>query len=214
MAIKMAFKMAFDAGRFKGKKMFNNYDGEIFEFKNASYFTQFDNDYDSNEDPDFENLDLDADDDTDGEYDLDEGAHENTRVCFRGEGLALGPCGHICCEVVRCAVKLSGRPFNSFLKYHGESSHNACTDKECNHPNAFEILAKAKHISLATRGRGKALRPLNKNPGKRQALRKFLNDRRWMSKRIKLQGRAIDKSKDSSSSDDKVRTQFKKVREL
>ena len=91
----------FDVERFKGKKMFNNYDGEIFEFENASYFTQFDNGYDPNEDPDFENMDVDTDDDTDEEYELDENEHEDIRICFRGEGLVLGPCEHMCCEYWR-----------------------------------------------------------------------------------------------------------------
>ena len=151
----------------------------VFEFEHASYLTEFDHDYDPNEDPDFEGPegldDLKYDilkmlfsneDDIDEEFELDEDLFEDTRVCFKGKELTLGSCDHMCCEVWRLEaiypskpdIALFGRdmtkvyeiyaerrsPINSFLKHHGESSGNQCTDQECKNPNAMKILVKAR----------------------------------------------------------------------
>ena len=79
------------AGRINRTEMHNN-DNQVFEFENAPYLTEFDESYNPNEDPDFQNMDMDTDDDSDGGSDLDEAAHEDTRVCFRGkEGLQIDP---------------------------------------------------------------------------------------------------------------------------
>ena len=40
---------------------YENYENEVFDFKNASYLTIFDDGYDPNEDPYFENMDVDTD---------------------------------------------------------------------------------------------------------------------------------------------------------
>ena len=151
----------------------------VFEFEHASYLTEFDDDYDPNEDPDFEGPegidDLKYDilkmlfsneDDIDEEFEVDEDIFEDTRVCFKGKELTLGSCDHMCCEVWRLEaiypskpdIALFGRdmtkvyeiyaerrsPINSFLKHHGESSGNQCTDQECKNPNAMKILVKAR----------------------------------------------------------------------
>ena len=96
-----------------------DYDNVIFKFKYASYLTEFDDGYDSNEDPDFVNPEglretLDESEDDEYEVDiyeeskLDEVAFEDTRLCFKGENetitwpntkLSLGPCDHMCCKV-------------------------------------------------------------------------------------------------------------------
>ena len=86
------------AGRISRREMHNN-ENQVFKFENAPYLTEFDENYNPNEDPDFQNKD--TDDDSDGGSDLDEDAHEDTRVCFRGKELSLGPCDHKCCEVWR-----------------------------------------------------------------------------------------------------------------
>lgn len=105
-------------------------------------------------------------DDIDEEFELDEDIFEDTRVCFKGKELTLGSCDHMCCEVWRLEaiypskpdISLFGRdmtkvyeiyaerrsPINSFLKHHGESSGNQCTDQECKNPNAMKILVKAR----------------------------------------------------------------------
>ena len=91
-------------------------------------------------------------DDIDEEFELDEDIFEDTRVCFKGKELTLGSCDHMCCEVWRLEaiypskpdISLFGRdmtkvyeiyaerrsPINSFLKHHGESSGNQCTDQD------------------------------------------------------------------------------------
>ena len=40
---------------------YENYENEVFDFGNASYSIIFDDGYDPNEDPDFENMDVDTD---------------------------------------------------------------------------------------------------------------------------------------------------------
>ena len=40
---------------------YENYENEVFDFENASYLIIFDDGYDPNEDPDFENMDVDTD---------------------------------------------------------------------------------------------------------------------------------------------------------
>jgi len=105
-------------------------------------------------------------DDIDEEFEVDEDIFEDTQVCFKGKELTLGSCDHMCCEVWRLEaiypskpdISLFGRdmtkvyeiyaerrsPINSFLKHHGESSGNQCTDQECKNPNAMKILVKAR----------------------------------------------------------------------
>ena len=79
----------------------HNNENQVFEFENATYLTEFDESYNPNEDPDFQNMDVDTDDTSDGGSDLAEAAHEDTRVCFRGRELSIVPCDHKCCEVWR-----------------------------------------------------------------------------------------------------------------
>ena len=40
---------------------YENYENEVFDFENASSLIIFDDGYDPNEDPDFENMDVDTD---------------------------------------------------------------------------------------------------------------------------------------------------------
>ena len=96
-----------------------DYENEVFEFEKASYLTEFDDGYDPNEDPDFENMNVDTDDDTDEESEHDDGAYEDSVICFRGKELSLGPCYHDCCRVWRLKPIRSSGPkmdFSAFNK--------------------------------------------------------------------------------------------------
>ena len=104
------------AGRISRREMHNN-ENQVFEFENAPYLTAFDENYNPDEDPDFQNMDMDTDDDSDGGSDLDEGVHEDTRVCFRGKELSFGSCDHKCCEVWRLhPQKPTKMNFSTFRK--------------------------------------------------------------------------------------------------
>ena len=160
----------------------------VFEFKHAAYFTDFDDGYDPNEDPDFEDSEGPEDseywkydilkmissnkDDIDEEFlhridfELDEDAFDDTRVCFKSESentwsgtwskskVSVGPCDHMCCKVWHLEPIHSTGPYEepdeTFLKNHGISSGNGCTDKECKYPNATEILDKASLLAKAS----------------------------------------------------------------
>jgi len=109
---------------------FNETDGEtgehlVIEFAHAPYLNEFDDGYDPNEDPDFEDptgfdafeygtfkmISSNGDDIYEEflhhiDFELADDAFDDTRVCFRGKdrrgislGQSLGPCDHICCKI-------------------------------------------------------------------------------------------------------------------
>ena len=106
----------------------NNEDNEVFEFEHGSYLTEFDDGYDSKEDPDFEDstglggfspfnefvtLKMITSNGDDIDEEFEEGdAFDDTRVCFKTgkvptanawynwpDCVSLGPCKHMCCLV-------------------------------------------------------------------------------------------------------------------
>jgi len=90
-------------------------ENEVFKFEKASYLNEFDDDYDPNEDRDFKDINVDTDNDSDDESEVDECANEETVICFRGKGLSLGPCYHHCCRVWRLKPIYSSGPKMDFL---------------------------------------------------------------------------------------------------
>ena len=162
----------------------------VFEFKHAAYFTDFDDGYDPNEDPDFEDSEGPEDseywkydilkmissnkDDIDEEFlhridfELDEDAFDDTRVCFKSESeitwsgtwskskVSVGPCDHMCCKVWHLEPIHQSKP-DSYCPmirhpYVTMVRHiNECTDKECKNPNATGILVKARLLARASK---------------------------------------------------------------
>ena len=147
MAKWLNISSAFDSGDDS-----NIYENAVFEFEHASYLTDFDDGYDPNEDPDFEDpegsdyyFDYYAEDETE---EFEEGdAFDDTQICFKGNHgpygpiPSLGPCNHMCCKVwhLEPIHAKSHMIMDTFLKHHG----SRCTDKKCKNPNAAEILFKA-----------------------------------------------------------------------
>ena len=126
----------------------NNHENPVFEFENAPYLTAFDDGYDPNEDPDFEDPDglddskYDTEDETDDEFELDDDAFDDTQICYKGNNdgpdwlwASLGPCDHMCCKVWH----LKPMELGTFMKHHG----NRCTVNKCKNPNAAGILFEA-----------------------------------------------------------------------
>ena len=165
---------------------FNETDGEtgehlVFEFAHASYLNEFDDGYDPNEDPDFEDpTGLDAfeydtlkmitsnGDDIDEEFlhhidfELVDDAFDDTRVCFRGRERhehSLGQCDHICCKIWHLEPLHPSKPVifskntcKSIRALNTLANHMiGCTDKECKNPNATGILIKASLLARASR---------------------------------------------------------------
>ena len=157
------------AGGINRTEMHNN-DNQVFEFENAPYLTEFDESYNPNPD-------------------LDEAAHEDTRVCFRGKELSLGPCDHKCCEVWRLhpqkPTEMKYSTFRNNVRTMGidqallEEENNCreidsplesflkhhgestkCTDQECFHFSAW-------HKPAGLRRGGKACKSTHKKGGKR-----------------------------------------------
>ena len=132
-----------------------NYKNAVFKFEQAPYLTEFDDGYDPNEDPDFEEPY--SEDDIDEEFEIDDDACEDTQVCFKGDKLTLGSCNHMCCKVwclepIQPSIPENfhqyyipyDAPMGAFLQHHGRRSGYECTAKECNHPNATGTLVKAR----------------------------------------------------------------------
>ena len=170
LSYKMAeFYVESFAGGINRTEMHNN-DNQVFEFENAPYLTEFDESYNPNPD-------------------LDEAAHEDTRVCFRGKELSLGPCDHKCCEVWRLhpqkPTEMKYSTFRNNVRTMGidqallEEENNCreidsplesflkhhgestkCTDQECFHFSAW-------HKPAGLRRGGKACKSTHKKGGKR-----------------------------------------------
>ena len=143
-------------------RFLERHEDPVFIYPHASYLTEFDDDYDSNVDPDFEvpdDCEVGTEYDIAEEFEVDDYAFDDTQVCFKGEKLTLGPCDHMCCKVwclepigfshPEILPPLGGvedyfhTPMYSFVTHHGKRSGNGCTDKECKYPNATGILIKA-----------------------------------------------------------------------
>ena len=153
----------------------NNHDNEVFEFQQGSYLTEFDDSYDSKEDPEFEDptvvngFELDTlkmitsnGDDINEEFEEGD-AFDDTLVCFKtgkvptantwhywADLVSLGPCKHMCCIVRHLKPIHAADPMDTFLKHHSEL-YVGCTDKRCKNPNANGILFKAIMLAKASR---------------------------------------------------------------
>ena len=153
----------------------NNHDNEVFEFQQGSYLTEFDDGYDSKEDPEFEDptvvngFELDTlkmitsnGDDINEEFEEGD-AFDDTLVCFKtgkvptantwhywADLVSLGPCKHMCCIVRHLKPIHAPDPMDTFLKHHSEL-YVGCTDKRCKNPNANGILFKAIMLAKASR---------------------------------------------------------------
>ena len=147
-------------------------ENSVIQFEHASYLNQFDVGYDPNEDPEFEDPEglqetLDQSE-YDDEVDFEEESKlryddfEDTQLCFKGkeklitwtQDVSLGPCDHMCCKVWHLEPIQPTNTYlimETFLKHHGESSGNKCSDKECNNPNATRILARASLLARASK---------------------------------------------------------------
>ena len=153
----------------------------VFEFAHASYLNEFDDGYDPNEDPDFEDpTGLDAfeydtlkmitsnGDDIDEEFlhridfELADDEFDDTRVCFRVKERyeqSLGQCDHICCKIWHLEPLHPSKPEfvsrckdKSLRAFNTMANHKfGCTDKECNNPNATGILIKASLLARASK---------------------------------------------------------------
>ena len=141
---------------------------ENLVFEHASYLNDFDDGYNQNEDPDYEDpeglddSEYDTEDDIDEEFKLDDDEFDDTRVCFRAEshgtllGQSLGPCDHICCKVWHLEPIHQSKPDSmcpmircvwlTMIRH-----INECTDTECKNPNATGILVKARILARASK---------------------------------------------------------------
>ena len=163
MAKWLNISSAFDSGDDS-----NIYENAVFEFEHASYLTDFDDGYDPNEDPDFEDpegsdyyFDYYAEDETE---EFEEGdAFDDTQICFKtgkhppgntwyswADLVSLGPCKHMCCIVRHLKPIHAADPMDTFLKHHSEL-YVGCTDKRCKNPNANGVLFKAIMLAKASR---------------------------------------------------------------
>ena len=156
-----------------------NHENEVFQFEHASYLTEFDDGYDPEEDPEFEDptgldgfefdtMKLITSNGDDIEEEFEEGdAFDDTRVCFKtgrippgntwsswANLVSLGPCKHMCCIVWHLkpihAKDQYDSPTDTFLKHHSEL-YVGCTDKKCKDPNATGILFKAILLARASK---------------------------------------------------------------
>ena len=155
----------------------SNQENEVFQFEHASYLTEFDDGYDPNEDPEFEEptglvkqyvrtdtlkMITSNGDDIDEEFEEGE-AFDDTRVCFKTgkvppvntwynwpKCVSLGPCKHMCCLVWHLKPIHSTGPMRTFLEHHSEL-YVGCSDKRCKDPNATGILFKAILLARASK---------------------------------------------------------------
>ena len=155
----------------------SNHENTVFQFEHASYLTEFDDGYDPNEDPEFEEptglvkqyvrtdtLKMITSNGDDIDEEFEEGdAFDDTQVCFKTGKVpsgnlwynwrnlvSLGPCKHMCCLVWHLKPIHSTGPMSTFLNHHSEL-YVGCTDKKCKDPNATGILFKAILLARASK---------------------------------------------------------------
>ena len=156
----------------------SNHENPVFQFEHASYLTEFDDGYDPNDDPEFEEptglaqqfmrtdtLKMITSNGDDIDEEFEEGdAFDDTQVCFKtgkvppvrnwynwSNFVSLGPCNHMCCIVWHLKpIHTTDTPMRTFLKHHSEL-YVGCTDKKCKDPNANGILFKAILLARASK---------------------------------------------------------------